>query len=282
MDSRVAGSPSHKGVGVAIVTGGTRGIGAGLVKAFAEAGWHVHFTGRSEGGIRAAMDRLPIGLADLVAGHVCAADDADGLARVWEAAAASGPVDVVLLNAGVSKPLPDFADQPAEDIREVVGTNVIGPMIAATVFLPRLRAQGGGFFYAMEGLGSRGEIMPGATLYACSKYALAYLLRALAKESKGTNVSVGALSPGMVVTDLLLARQGGLAGAATLAPEQKRIFSILADRVETVAPWLVSRVLADVASGPRPGSYRRFAWLTTPKVALRFATAAFVKRKVFD
>lgn len=267
---------------VAVVTGGSRGIGAGLVKAFAEAGWEVLFSGRGEESVAGALARLPAELRPRVQGRVCEADDRTGLERLWEAAAARGRVEVVLCNAGRNVPRPDFAGHEEADIREVVDTNLLGPMLAATVFLPRLEAQGGGFFYAMEGLGSQGEIMPGATLYGASKYALAYLLRALAKESRGTKVSIGALSPGMVVTDLLLARQGGLAGAAGLPEGQKRVFSILADRVETVAPWLVGRILADVAAGARPGRYRRFAWLTKRKAALRFATAAFVKRRVFD
>ena len=278
----MGGGSGERATRVAIVTGGTRGIGAGLVRAFAEAGWSVHFTGRSEASLRSAMGKMPIGLAPLVSAHVAMVDDVEALTRVWEAASAGGRVEVVLCNAGVSHPRPDFEGYDQATLREVVTTNLIGPMTAALVFLPRMKAQGGGFFYAMEGLGSRGEIQRGTTLYGATKYALAYLLRALARESRGSGVSIGALSPGMVITDLLLADSGGLGGLDSMPEGRKKIFTILADKVETVAPWLVARVLADVGSGPRPGRYRRFAWLGGPKIAWRFLTAPFAKRHIFD
>ena len=78
------------------------------------------------------------------------------------------------------------------------------------------------------------------------------------------------LSPGMVVTDLL---------THDYTPEEfekaKKIFNILADKVETVTPWLAS----GCSPAGRNGS--RVAWLTKGKAARRFATAAFSKRDLF-
>jgi hypothetical protein len=55
---------------------------------------------------------------------------------------------------------------------------------------------------------------------------------------------------------------------------QKRIFNILADRVETVTPYLVDGMLKNTKHGAK------IAWLTTPKIAFRFLTAPFVKRDI--
>jgi hypothetical protein len=57
--------------------------------------------------------------------------------------------------------------------------------------------------------------------------------------------------------------------------EAKRIFEILADRVETVAPWIADRVLANKKNGAR------IQWLSRGKVMVRFLTAPFVRRDVF-
>ncbi|MEI6387417.1 MAG: SDR family oxidoreductase [Spirochaetota bacterium] len=278
MESSSGSATTHR----IIITGGTRGIGAGLVRAFAGAGWQVHFSGRSEASVKSAMEGMPIGLAERVSGHACAADDAEGLSRLWDSASREGAVEVVLCNAGISHNSPRFSDHSPGDLKDVVGTNLLGPMVAAKVLLPRLEAQGGGFFYGMEGYGSGGQIQAGMTLYGASKYALAYLLRALAVESAGSKVAIGALSPGMVVTDLLLSGEGGLAGIPRMDEGRKRIFNILADRVETVAPWLAARVMEDVERGPKPGRLTRHDWLTTPKILVRFLTAGIAKRSVIE
>jgi NAD(P)-dependent dehydrogenase (short-subunit alcohol dehydrogenase family) len=268
-----------------IITGGTRGLGAGLVRAFALSIWKVHFTGRSQSGVEEAIAELPEELRPLCRGHACLADDLRGLEAIWDAAAADGPVKAVICNAGVSNPCKQgLASQPQEKIREVVATNLLGVMAAARAWLPRFAAQSEtGYFYALEGLGSRGEWQPGMTAYGASKYAVAYLLRALARENAAQPMlRIGALSPGMVVTDLLLADSGGLAAIASLPERTRRIYSILADRVETVAPWLARRVMADALRPGPSGKRRRHAWLTTRKILFRFLTASFRYRDVFD
>lgn len=264
-----------------LITGGTRGIGAGLVRAFARAGWQVGFTGRSPESVARALASLPPDLAGQVWGRACAADDEPALAAWAQAALERGPIAAVIANAGTSLPAKRFQDHSMAEIRQAINTNLVGVMATAKVFLPLLEARGG-FFYAMEGLGSRGEWQPGLTLYGAGKYGMAYLLKALARENRDTRISIGALSPGMVVTDLLLAGSGGLAGLRDLTPSRRRIYGILADKVETVAPWLAGQVIKDMARGPRPGSFRRLAWLTTPKVLGRFALAGFRHRHVLD
>ena len=82
-----------------------------------------------------------------------------------------------------------------------------------------------------------------------------------------------ALSPGMVLTDFLLKRYEGK------DPEEwksaRRIFNILADRVETVTPYLAEQVLKNQKNGAR------IQWLTGGKAFWRFLTAGFTKRDLF-
>ena len=158
-------------------------------------------------------------------------------------------------------------------IQAVVETNVIGAMYGAEVAIRGMREQGFGALYNMEGLGSDGRRVEGLTLYGTTKRGLRYLTDALAQEVEGTQITVGALSPGMVMTDMLTNQYEG-------RPEDwdraKRIFNILADRVETVTPWLAQKVLANEKNGVR------IKWLTRRKTMGRFLTAPFRKRDLFE
>jgi NAD(P)-dependent dehydrogenase (short-subunit alcohol dehydrogenase family) len=125
----------------------------------------------------------------------------------------------------------------------------------------------------MEGLGSDGRRVEGLTLYGTSKRAVRYLTRGLIEEAKGTPVIVGSLSPGMVTTDLLVSRHDRDSEDWERA---KRVFDVLADRVETVTPWLVDQILTANRHGVR------HRWLTLPKLVWRFVTAPFRQRGVVD
>ncbi len=247
---------------VVVVTGGTRGIGEGLVRAFLARSCSVVYCGRT---IPAAS--APGSLA--VAADVT--DRAD-VQRLWdEAVAAYGRVDIWINNAGVSTARRPLWELPPADLDAVIDVNLRGLAHASAVVLAAMRAQGGGTLWNMEGFGSGNQKAPGLAAYGATKRAVTYLTDALARElGKDSPVTVAHLSPGMVVTDLL---------SRDYTPEEfakaRKIFNILADTVETVTPWLADRVLAGVPNGGR------VAWLTTPKAFGRFATAAFRKRDLF-
>ena len=104
-------------------------------------------------------------------------------------------------------------------------------------------------------------MVPGFAAYGATKCGLRYLTEALAKECEGSSVKVSAISPGMVATDFLWKQREHL-GAEEWA-KRERIFNLLADKPQTVAPWLVKQMLANDRNGAR------LAWLTTPKLLLR-------------
>jgi NADP-dependent 3-hydroxy acid dehydrogenase YdfG len=160
-------------------------------------------------------------------------------------------------------------------MRQVTDTNVLGTLYGASVALRRMRQQGAGALYNMEGFGSRGSrVLPGLTLYGLTKAAMAFLDRSLAKELEGSPVIAGSILPGMVVTDLLTNQRG--AGSPEDWERSKRVFNILADRVETVTPWIADRVLANQKNGAR------ITWLNGRKIMWRFLTAPITRRNVMD
>jgi NAD(P)-dependent dehydrogenase (short-subunit alcohol dehydrogenase family) len=258
-----------------VVTGSTRGIGLGLAIELARRGHRVAVSGRTReavdlavGAVRAAA--APQARVIGVAGDVSRAAD---LQRLWdEAARELGRIDVWINNAGLSHPRQRIGELRAADIRTVAETNLLGMMLATQIALRGMSAQGGGTIFNMEGFGSNGMMTPGMSLYGASKFALTYFNKCLIRETRGGPVKICYLSPGIVVTDLLKRDMGSTSAADR--ERTRRIYNILADRVETVTPHLAEGVLRKHESGDR------VAWLTGGKAAWRFMTAGFRKRNI--
>ncbi|MGW0594052.1 SDR family oxidoreductase [Streptosporangium sp. NPDC002607] len=251
---------------VVVVTGGTRGIGLGLVREFLSRGHRVALCGRSDESVEKALAALD---SDHALGMAADMADRAQVQALWDAAVDRfGSVDIWINNAGISQTRGPLWRLPDAEATAVVGVNLTGVINGSAVAVTGMIEQGRGHVWNMEGLGSDGRTVAGLSVYGATKRAITYLTRALAKEVPA-GVSVGLLSPGMVVTDLL---------THGYAPEElaraARIFNILADRVETVTPWLAEQALTRTRNGAH---VRR---LTQGKILARFASAPFSKRRV--
>ena len=257
-----------------VITGSTRGIGYGLSDAFLERGCSVTISGRSQ----ETVDRTVAELgarhgAERLFGQPCDVTDFDQVQALWDAAKEHwGRIDIWISNAGIAHAQTPLWKQDHKEAAAVIETNVIGSIYGAQVAMKGMLAQGSGSIYNMEGLGSDGRRVEGLTAYGTTKAALTYLTDAMVEEAKGTPVLVGAIQPGMVATDMILQQYKD-------QPEQweeaKRIFNILADRPETVTPWIAEHVLANTRNGAR------IRWLSRGKAMGRFLTAPFTKRDIF-
>jgi chlorophyll(ide) b reductase len=152
-------------------------------------------------------------------------------------------------------------------LESVVETNLMGTLLGCRAALRVMLAQGSGHLFNMDGRGADGAATPGFAAYGATKSSIPQLMTTLAKETEGSGVGVHTLSPGMVLTDLLLGQTSSQAA---------KIFNILAERPETVANFLVARV----RNVKGTGQYIRY--LTKPKIAWRFATAWRRKNRFFD
>jgi short-subunit dehydrogenase len=166
-----------------------------------------------------------------------------------------------------------LAEVPATEIAAVVHSNVTGLILGCQVALRGMLAQGGGKLFNMEGFGSDGLTQPGMSVYGATKRAVRYLTKSLVKEYAGTPVVIGTVSPGIVVTEFLT-RDLYAHNPAELQGRRK-ILSLLADRVETVAPPLVAGMLA----ATRPGADVR--WMTPWQALGRVLASPFHKRDPF-
>ena len=258
-----------------IITGGTRGIGFGLAENFLRSGQQVLLCGRSQNGVDQALENLSKEFsAEYLAGTVCDMQKYQDVENLWQFGIEKyDKIDIWINNAGIGQAQTPFWELEQELVREVVNTNITGAMFGAQVALAGFLKQGWGAFYNMEGLGSDGRKVEGLTLYGTSKRALNYLTDSLASEVKGTNVIVGALSPGMVLTDFILSRYEGKDPSEW--ESARKIFNILADKVETVTPYLAEQVLKNKKNGAN------ISWLTPGKAFWRFISANFTKRDLF-
>jgi NAD(P)-dependent dehydrogenase (short-subunit alcohol dehydrogenase family) len=257
-----------------VITGGTRGIGQGMAREFLKRGHNVCITGRSQGSVDAGLKQLQDGTGDgAVIGVPCQVADLEQVQAVWDRTAQEfGGVDIWINNAGIANMMQIFDAIEKQEFGDVVDTNIIGTFNGCKVALTGMKKQGGGQIYNFEGFGSDGRTGPGLSVYGATKRAITYFTDALIKEYKDSPVNVGFLSPGIVITNMTLRE------AHHLPPERwektKRIYNIIADKVETVTPWLVEGTLADFG---KHGS--RVAWLTPPKAMARFFKAFVLRQK---
>ena len=257
-----------------VVTGSTRGIGLGLAENFLKRGCRVVVSGRDQRVVYRVADRLGKTFdARRVAGRACDVTDSQALHALWRFAKQTfGRVDVWINNAGISIARAPLWEQSESDLAAIVSTNLTGVLLANRIVMAGMKEQGGGQIWNMEGFGSNGMTQPGLAAYGATKRAVNYLGRALAKDTESTGVQICTLSPGIVVTDLLI---GDYDTGSDEWQRAKRMFNILGDTVETVTPYLVDGVL----KADRDGA--RVMWLTGAKAGWRFLTAPFRKRDLF-
>lgn len=259
---------------VVVLTGSTRGIGFGMAREFLKRGHSVVVCGRRSESTQAAVKVLAQEFSpEKITGRACDVGQFEQVQALWEHAMEQfGQVDIWINNAGLGTPTQPLWEQNTELMEQVVRTNSLGVMYCCKVALTGMLQQGFGTLYNMEGLGSAGPVVEGMGVYGSTKAGLTYLTKALVKATKNTPVQVNFLSPGMVVTELFTGKN-----QENVTEDFKKFANILADRVETVSPYLVEKILTNQKHGSR------IAWLTTAKISWRFLTAPFRRnRDVFQ
>lgn len=184
---------------VALVTGASKGIGAGIAKEFAAAGASVvvNYASSAEGAERVVSDiRARGGSAIAVHGDVSIATDVERLFA--ETVAAYGRFDVLVNNAGVyyAKPLETITPQ---QIHRQLSVNVLGPILTIQEALKHFGPDGG----TVINIGSldSARAIPGMSVYAATKGAVDALTRVLAAELGSRGIRVNTLAPGGVETE---------------------------------------------------------------------------------
>ena len=183
---------------VAIVTGGSSGIGLAIARRFVAEGAHVFITGRRQPELDAAVTLIERNVTALQ-GDASNLDDLDRLYATVKKE--KGKVDIVVANAGVMESMP-FADATPEHFDRTFDLNVRGTFFTVQKALPLL-ANGGSVVVVASALTAKG--LAGCATYSASKAALRSFTRTWATELKDRGVRVNTLSPGGTDTPFLIA-----------------------------------------------------------------------------
>lgn len=182
---------------VALVTGGTRGIGRAISSAFAERGVRVVLTGRSEETARAAADELG-GSVSGIAMDVSQRSAVD--AGVKSVIDEQGRIDILVNNAGITRDNL-LLRLKSTDWDEVMATNVNGLYYCSQAVLrPMIRQRWGRIVNMSSVVGLMGNA--GQANYAASKAAILGFTKSLAREVASRNITVNAVAPGYIETDM--------------------------------------------------------------------------------
>ncbi|MET7717511.1 SDR family oxidoreductase [Streptomyces sp. NPDC005407] len=186
----------------ALVTGGTRGVGRGIVRALAQAGVDVLTCYRQES---EAVTSLENELKETGGAHhvvrADVADPADVTTLVEHARSHYGHLDLVVNNAGAISHIP-YEDLPLEEWRRIVDTNLTGSHLVIQTALPLL---GAGSSVISIGSKAVDAGIPLRSHYTATKAALAGLNRSLAKEFGGRGIRFNIVALGVVETENLYA-----------------------------------------------------------------------------
>jgi NAD(P)-dependent dehydrogenase (short-subunit alcohol dehydrogenase family) len=183
----------------ALVTGGSRGIGAAIARVLAENGADVAITYHRAADKADAVARDIERLGGRAAAIQADSADPEAIARaVGEAASALGGLDILVNSAAVGH-VGTIADIELADFQALMDVNVRAPVLFAKAAIPHL-GQGGRIVTIGSGLGERVPF-PGVTAYAMSKSALTSFTRGLSRELGPSGVTVNLVQPGSTDTD---------------------------------------------------------------------------------
>jgi 3-oxoacyl-[acyl-carrier protein] reductase len=186
-----------------VVTGGTRGIGKGIARVFANSGARILIVGRDKDAATAAAAELATGGAEVsfVLADVSVRADCERIAAT--AAQRLGGIDVLCANAGI---FPDrrLADMTDEDLDTVFGTNLRGCILSVQACLPALRESAHGRVILTSSITGPITGFAGWSHYGASKAGQLGFMRSAALELAPHGITVNAVLPGNVITEGLV------------------------------------------------------------------------------
>ena len=231
-------------LGLIIVTGGARGIGAATCLRLASAGYSIAVNYASDQKAAEATVAAIAGIGGRAQAFRADVGDASQVTKMFgDAVGALGPLAGLVNNAGIGGLFARVEAQDAGELARLFQVNVIGTILCAKEAVLRLSTKHGGpggSIVNLSSIAARLGGLPGLASYAASKGAVESFTRGLAAEVGPEGIRVNAVAPGMVETDMsapLLAPPGTKDRIASMTPVGR--IGVPDDIAEAVA-WLIS------------------------------------------
>ncbi len=223
---------------VAAITGGTAGIGRGIAEAFLAEGASVALNGRNREKGEKVLSELGVGdRATFIAGDVM--DEAAIDAFIDQTREHFGHLDILVNNAGGAAVLLPTVDMPFEDFEMTIRWNLHSTFIATKRALPAMVEQGWGRIINISSVeGKVGK--PVLTAYVAAKHAINGLTKAVAKEVGTTGVTVNAICPGLIITDIV--KENGPNTAAAMGITFEEMVDLFASESSIKRPNTVEEI----------------------------------------
>ncbi len=253
-----------------VITGSARGLGYELAKAMIPYGYGIALSDINEELLLNAKKTLEEAFPDAhiiaIKANVASKTDLENLYE--ETQKAFGEVSVFVNNAGVNQRMVPLYELEKKEIDLLLNVDLKGAMLGSLIAFKRMKEQGFGQIYTIDGFGSNDAFRMGLNAYGTSKRGLTHFSRALAKESEElqANVLIGRLSPGIMITNFVTHANEDKT-TMELPEKVKKVYSILGDYPDVVASFFAKKIAANQNNGVC------FEWLTNAKAFHRFLHA---------
>ncbi len=261
-----------------VITGSARGFGYAMLELFRKENFNVVLCDVNEESLKTAKEKLEKvdsqGKILSFKTDITNSDDINNL--IEKTLKEVKTIDIWINNAGVNQDNKTIWETDEKVINRLIDIDLKGTILCSKLIMPIMIKQKGGQIYNVEGHGSNDATITGLSIYGTSKRAVTYFTESLAHEceEKNTNVLVGKITPGIMITNFISTSLGD-GDKFELDEKTKKVYNILGDYPETIANFMVNKIINNKKNNVK------FSWLTNRKAAFRFMTASFNKRDFF-